>query len=159
MSVWSPVNARVRGCRVASLHGSGATFGVFLKISAFCWTSAKHSTWFPLASSCTRWQVTARVVCEMVWNWLRGGTQRVVINGLYSGWKSATGRIPQGWKQDSVLFNIFINDLDDGVESSLTKFAGDTNLGGWDGHVRRENPLTQVPGQAAIVGKQEWYEV
>lgn len=58
-----------------------------------------------------------------------------------------------------MLFNIFINDLYDGVESSLTKFADDANLGGWDGDVRRESHLTQGPGQAGRVDKQEQHEV
>ena len=60
--------------------------------------------------------------------WLKNRKQRVVLKGQASEWEEVLSEVPQGSVLGPLLFIIFINDIETGITSTLSKFADDCKI-------------------------------
>ena len=63
---------------------------------------------------------------EWIRDWLRGRRQRVVVEGCFSEWAEVLSSVVQGSVLGTLLFIMFINDIDEGARVWCRKFADDT---------------------------------
>jgi len=73
-------------------------------------------------------------------------TQSFAINSRMSKRRPVKGSVPQGLVLGPALFNIFAEDMDSGIECTLSKFANDTKLCGAD------DTLEGMPFRGTLTG-------
>ena len=75
-----------------------------------------------------KWHGINTRILHWIENWLSGRQQRVLLNGTKSGWNDVLSGVPQGSVLGPLLFLIFINSIEDDVNSTVLKFADDLKV-------------------------------
>ena len=97
--------------------------GVFLDIS-----KAFDKVWHEgILFKLKTYGVNAKVL-NLLTNYLHERYQRVVLNGKTSSWELVKSGVPQGSVLGPLFCLIYINDLQDNLESNCTIFADNTSF-------------------------------
>ena len=64
-------------------------------------------------------------IIDWIEQWL---TDRRVVDGEVSNWKSVLSGVPQGSILGPLLFLVYINDFDDNITSNVLNFVDDTSV-------------------------------
>ena len=87
-------------------------------------------------------------VASWIEEWLKDRKQRVQLNGRRSEWECVLSGVPQGSVLGPLLFILYVNDLEVGVGSRVSKFADDTKIAesvcGVNGSIRLQHSLDHV---------------
>ena len=67
-------------------------------------------------------------VINWIEKWFTLRRLRVIVDGEISNWKPVLSGVPHGSILGTILFLIYINDLEDDISSKELKFADDTTL-------------------------------
>lgn len=89
----------------------------------------------------------------MVKRWLDSHTQKVMVHGLCSIWRSVASGELQGIVPGLVLVDIFINGLEEVMENTLIKRVDETKLGGDQLICLVVGSHPERPGQARGLGR------
>jgi len=67
-------------------------------------------------------------ILDWIIEWLKGRKQKVGIRGVLLDWVEVLSGVPQGSVLRPLLFLIYINDLEFGIDYWILKFADDTKI-------------------------------
>jgi ribonuclease P/MRP protein subunit RPP40 len=90
------------------------------------------------------------MVYRWIEHWLKNRTQRVQFGGDCSDWIPVFSGVLQGSVLGPILFFIYINNINDGIESKILKFADDTKL---YRKITNEEDVTKLQEDLALLCK------
>ena len=94
------------------------------------WTSKRHLIKFHTKGYCGNLNIGGLKRKRLKWmgDYLKEREMRTVIRDNYSSWSGVTSGVPQGSVLAPIMFQIYINDMQEGLNSYINLFADDAKL-------------------------------